>query len=187
MGRLTETQTPVKLFFALMSGQDGLFPLCEELLTEEFGPVDLKDDPYPFDPMTDYYAGEFGKGLQKIFLSAKDLIPPDKLVEIKLRTNEMEEQLARERQPGEADPERIVNIDPGYLSHSKIVLATTKDHSHRLYVGRGVFEEVTLNYQRVPGRYQPRPWTYRDYRMEERAAFFNLMRTTYVEQLKQTP
>lgn len=187
MGRTPTTQAPVKLFFALMSGQSALFAHCEKLLSEEFGAIDLRDDPYAFDPMTNFYAKEFGSGLQKKILSTERLIEPEALVRIKLRTNEMEEELTREHKPDETVSGRIINIDPGYLSYSKIILASTKDHLHRIYIGQGIFEEITLLYQRIPGRYSPNPWTYRDYRCEERIDFFALMRETYIDQLKQTP
>ena len=167
-----------------MSAREDLLGRTEKLLEMEFGPVDLRDAVYDFDPMTDYYAGEFGRGLRKIIFSLEETIPAEKLVEVKIRTNEIEEELAREFAPGEAKPPRVVNIDPGYLNHSKVVLATTKDHSHRLYMGRGIFEEVTLNYRRVPGEYQAHAWTFRDYQMPGRIAFFGRVRELYREGIK---
>lgn len=185
MARIAEEPPPVKLFFALMSGDEALFQECEKELEKEFGAVDMRGERYDFDPMTDYYEPEFGKGLKKQILAVGELVAPDRLAEIKLRTNRMEEELARERDPDAQGPNRVVNIDPGYLNHSKVVLATTKDHAHRIYMGRGIFEEVTLNYRRVPARYEPHPWTYRDYRDPARVVFFGRLRAAYEEQLKQ--
>ncbi len=70
---------------------------------------------------------------------------------------------------------RRVNLDPGYLIASKLVLATTKDFAHRIYLGQGIYGEVTLNYRRGQG-WQPHPWTYADYRSPLALEFFALVR-----------
>ena len=117
-------------------------------------------------------------GLRKHFISFHELIAPERLVDAKLRTNELEELFAREDGGGG----RTVNVDPGCVNHSKMVLATTKDHAHRVYVGRGIFEEVTLSYRRTEG-FIPNPWTYPDYRSPERLAFFGRLREIYCRQI----
>ncbi len=183
MGGRVEQQTPVKLFVALMAGSEALLKQAEERLETEFGPSDLRDETFAFDPLTPYYAAEFGQGLLKRIVAFESLVAPERLVEIKIRTNEMElEDFAGDPAP-EGTPCRQVNLDPGYLNQAKVVLATTKDRNHRLYVARGIFEEVTLCYQRVPATYTVNPWTYPDYRMPERLAFFNRLRQRYREQL----
>jgi hypothetical protein len=78
---------------------------------------------------------------------------------------------------------RAVNIDPGYISLGKLVLASTKNHGHRLYVGQGVYAEVTLTYQR--GRFRPWPWTYPDYGSEDYCAMFGEQRERYKAQLRE--
>jgi hypothetical protein len=180
MGRREENQPPAKLFFALMAREEDVLLDCEARLAAEFGPVDLRDTPYDFDSLTDYYSGEFGLGLHKQIVSIGPLVAPDRLVEIKIRTNELELALGAE---GGA---RRVNIDPGYLVSGKVVLATTKDHAHRIYVGRGIFEEVTLSYLRAANGYVAQPWTYPDYKMPGRLAFFGRLRETYRRQLRET-
>jgi hypothetical protein len=182
VGGRVEHQTPVKLFFALMAGSETLLKQAEERLETEFGPVDLRDDTFSFDPLTSYYASEFGEGLLKRIVAVEPLVAPERLVDIKIRTNEMELEFAAEPPP-DGKPCRQINLDPGYLNQAKVVLATTKDRNHRLYVARGIFEEVTLCYQRVPATYTVNPWTYPDYRMPERLAFFNRLRQRYREQL----
>lgn len=180
MGRREEHQPPVKLFFALMAREEAVLLECAARLAAEFGPVDLRDAPYDFDPLTDYYAGEFGRELRKQIVSVGPLIAPDRLVEIKIRTNELELALGAE------GGTRRVNIDPGYLVSGKVVLATTKDHAHRIYAGRGIFEEVTLSYLRAAGGYVAQPWTYPDYKMPERLEFFGRLREAYRRQLRET-
>lgn len=165
-----------------MAGEENLFELAEEAIVRRFSAVDLHDEPYPFDPLTSYYHPEFGEGLTKRMFSVSDLVPPDQLVDIKIWTNDLEEELG---QGAEGELKRRVNIDPGYLNHSKVVLATTKDHAHRLYIGRGIFEEITLNYHRREQGYLPNPWTYPDYRMPERLAFFARVRDQYCEQIEE--
>jgi len=64
-----------------------------------------------------------------------------------------------------------------------MVLATTKNYSHRLYLGKGIYAEVTLKYE--DGRYKPLPWTYPDYRSEEYMEFFDSIREKYSRQLQQ--
>jgi hypothetical protein len=184
MARCNENQTPVRLFFALMTRLPELFEECEETLAEEFGPVDLRGEIYEFDEMTEYYAKEFGAGLRKKMISVGRLIALEDLVVVKRRTNEIEDQMARRAAPGVPESPRVVNIDPGYLSLSKVVLATTKDNAHRLYMGRGIFEEVTLTFRRRSEGYEPNPWTYKDYRDPARLEFFNRLRGVYGLQLR---
>ena len=77
--------------------------------------------------------------------------------------------------------QRVVNLDPGYIGLSKLVLATTKDHAHRIYIQRGIYAEVTLRY--IKGAWSPWPWTYPDYAAETYHPFFMRVRERLVEQL----
>ena len=184
MGVGEENQPPVKLFFALMSGQPELFEACERALREEFGPLDERSEPFAFDPYTSYYEREFGVGLEKRIVAARDLIAPERLAGIKLRTNRLELELTSPAARESDRAKRAVNVDPGYLNDSKVVLATTKDQAHRIYVGRGIFEEVTLNYRRSSRGYEPNPWTYPDYAAPGRLEFFGRLREVYREQIE---
>ena len=209
MGARHEQQPPVKLFFAMMAAGPALLEKCERDLAALYGPTDLRGDLFAFDPFTDYYAKEFGTGLVKRIVSVEPLIPAEELVDVKIRTNQMEQDFVApvgEGAPGEMcvpvgegkpvregppaqktggaeHPRRLVNMDPGYLNLSKVVLASTKDHWHRLYVGRGIFEEITLSYRRMEGGFCPMQWTYPDYRDPERIAFFHRLRERYQAQL----
>jgi hypothetical protein len=77
---------------------------------------------------------------------------------------------------------RPINIDPGYVHRYKVILATTKDHSHRVYIAEGIYGEVTLHWQQ--NAWKPWPWTYADYQTREAGAFFVRARTAYLEQLQ---
>jgi hypothetical protein len=166
----------VKLFAGLLSGDPDLLRRARQLLVKRFGPVDSESEFWPFD-QTDYYQAEMGPGLQRWFLGFAQLVPPDALAEIKHETNALEAAIADDCQLLEIP--RPVNIDPGYLDLTKLVLATTKDRGHRIYLGQGIYAEVTLQY--VQGAWQILPWTYPDYRRAEYHAFFNRLR----EQLRQ--
>ena len=117
---------------------------------------------------TDYYEPTMGPGILKCFWAFERLIDPGALVDIKLQTNAWEREYAETG--GHAEP-RPLNLDPGYLTPAKLVLASTKDHAHRLYLSRGIFAEVTLFYK--DRRWQHRDWTFPDYRRDDYQKFFS--------------
>ena len=171
---------PVKLLVGLLGGDPDLLRRARQLLVRRFGPVDAESDLWPFD-QTDYYQDEMGPGLQRWFLGFAPLIPPDQLADIKHETNAIEETIAADC--ALLDIARPVNIDPGYLDLSKLVLATTKDRAHRIYLGHGIYAEVTLQY--AQGAWQVLPWTYPDYRRPEYHAFFSRLRDQYHQQQRE--
>ncbi len=163
--------TPVLLVVAAFSRHDGLLDLARRRLEAEYGPVARESARFAF-TQTRYYEKTMGPGLRKQLWAFAGLIAPDRLAEVKLRTNALEAELAA------GYPEaRPLNLDPGYLALGKFVLATTKDQAHRLYLRDGIFAEVTLHYQ--GGEYRPWPWTYADYRLPEVAAFLGEAREFY--------
>jgi len=126
-------------------------------MEKAFGPAELPSEVMNFD-FTHYYDQEMGSPLYRRFVGFRDLIDPARLVEAKLTTNALECDFAG-RSAGE--PLRPINLDPGYVEPAKLVLASMKNFSHRIYLDQGVFAEVTLMYQK--GRWQPLPWTFPDY------------------------
>lgn len=173
MGSIHEPQ-PVKLIVSLLTGDPGWLAEAKARLVSLFGPIDWESRLLPFEH-TEYYTAEFGPGLQRQIVSFDRLIAPGDLAAIKRQTNEVEQSLA-------SGGKRRVNIDPGYVALGKIVLASTKDHGHRLYLGQGIYGEVTLTYQR--GHFRPWPWTYPDYASEEYRALFEQIRDRYKAQLR---
>ena len=131
-----------------------------------WGPVALTSDRFPFED-TEYYQTTMGSGLQKIFFAFEQLIDPSELVPRKHRTNAWEEQYSQQHHYDEIRP---LNLDPGYISEAKLVLASTKDRDHRLYLSDGIFAEGTLFF--YSGAWKTRPWTYPDYRSEGYHRFF---------------
>jgi hypothetical protein len=173
MGTAREPQ-PVKLIASLLTGEPDLLEQAKQALSDAFGPIDFESEWLPFDH-TDYYTAEFGPKLRRRLVTFELLIDPGDLPAIKRRTNDLEWSLAKAGQ-------RRVNIDPGYLSLGKLVLASTKDHAHRLYLGQGVYGEGTLSYQQ--GRFRPWPWTYPDYASDFYCTMFEQIRGRYKAQLR---
>jgi len=155
----------------MIASRRELFDEAISELTAAFGPADLVSEIMDFD-LTDYYNEQMGSPLYRRFVSFERLIPPDSLAEAKLMTNQVEARFA-ERAAGR--PTRPVNLDPGYVAPSKLVLASMKDFSHRIYLGRGVYAEVTLLYRR--GRWEPLGWTFPDYASGRYDAFLTEARS----------
>jgi hypothetical protein len=173
MGTARDPQ-PAKLIASLLTGDTSLLATVKARLSDTFGPIDFESELLPFDH-TDYYAPEFGPELKRQIVTFEQLVAPGDLPAIKRRTNELEWSLA------EAGKRRV-NIDPGYVSLGKMVLASTKDHAHRLYLGEGVYGEGTLVFQR--GHFRPWPWTYPDYGSDLYCAMFEAIRERYKVQLR---
>lgn len=133
---------------------------------ERFGPVALRSPRFDFTE-TDYYEALMGDGLIKQFWAFEQLMDPACLADLKNASNQAESayrDVSQFRQP------RPLNIDPGYMTLSKLVLASTKNHAHRIYLRDGIFAEITLRYRQRC--WQPWEWTYPDYRRPDFAAFF---------------
>lgn len=166
---------PVKLIASLLSKDVAAIEQAKDALAQVFGPIEYESELLPFDH-TDYYAAEFGPDLQRAIVAFEPLVDPEDLPNIKHRTNKLEWSLT-------GTDCRRVNIDPGYVSLGKMVLASTKNHAHRLYLGRGIYGESTLTYQR--GSFRAWPWTYPDYASARYCAIFDEIRDRYKVQLRQ--
>ena len=168
---------PVKLFTGLLIWGELALADVEAALVAALGPVDHRTPRMPFE-FTDYYAREMGEILDRVFFSFEDLIDASELAPIKVRTNAIEDEFRRDTEP----VKRPVNIDPGYIEQSKVVLASTKNFYHRVYLGHGVFGETTMHFRN--NTYQFFPWTYPDYQSRDYQEFFQRMRQIYRTQLR---
>lgn len=164
-----------KLIVGLISNDAALFEKVSKILSHRFGKIDMISPLLEFN-QTDYYEKELGTNLKRRFLSFERLIPASRLPKIKLYANALETQLAA------AGNLRTINIDPGYVSLSKLVLATTKNFVHRIYVSDGIFEEITLIFK--DRSFQPGALTYPDYRSEKHLEIFNAIREKYRQQIE---
>lgn len=169
---------PVKLVIGILAANHNCLHAAAEALANNFGEVDFTSEVWPFDK-TDYYKVQTGSHILRQFISIKNLIDPGKLAKIKHQTNKLEQKLTKAL----ALPlPRPVNLDPGIIEPSKLILATTKNYSHRIYIGKNMYAEVTLIFDK--GCWRPQDYTYPDYRQQCYFDFFDTVRTRLLEQLK---
>jgi len=177
MWKLKEPNS-VKLVIGVLAANYQCLNCAADMLTDKFGNADFTSDVWPFDK-TDYYKDQTGPRILRQFLSIEKLIDPGRLAKIKLRTNKLEQKLAKILS---IPLPRPVNLDPGIIEPSKLVLATTKNYSHRIYIGKKMYAEVTLIFDK--GGWKPLDHTYPDYRQQCYFDFFEKVRTRLLEQLK---
>ena len=168
---------PVKPFAGVLFSDEQLVPLVREQLVTLFGPIDDQTGLLKFES-TDYYSEEMGDALDRIFFSFENLVKADSLESMKLETNRIESELAFVSK----GVTRPVNLDPGYIEQSKVILFSTKNFYHRAYIGSGIFAEVTMHFKKNGNQFFP--WTYPDYQSPASQKFFDRMRRTYREQLE---
>ena len=164
----------VKLFAAITFNNQNNYKQVKQILIKEYGQIHLESEIYDF-TFTDYYAAEMDSNLKKQFVAFQPLIRPENLIEIKLWTNEVEKQFS-------INDKRQVNIDPGYLTNANIVLATTKNYSHRIYLGQGIYGDVHLRY--IKHQFQSLEWTYPDYKQKLAIEFFTQLKKLYMASRK---
>ncbi|MCX7995526.1 MAG: DUF4416 family protein [candidate division WOR-3 bacterium] len=138
--------------------------LALEGFKELLGSVIKKSDVIPFIHTT-YYNKEMGENLFRQWVLFEKFINPDLLIDLKHRANEIESKFLNE------NGGRKINIDPGLISLSNLVLASTKNYAHRIYLGKGIYAEITLIYKNQ--QFRPLEWTYPDYREEIALKFFD--------------
>lgn len=161
-----------KLFIGIITASEEYLTIAENRLTKKFGTIDFKSSEIPF-IHTEYY-NSLGRNLFKTLISFKKLIRRERIPEIKLFTNYLENKIS-------GNKKRKINIDPGYLTLSNVFLASCKDYFHRVYLSKGVYLENELKY--VNKRFEPWDWTYQDYVKPEYLEFFYNVRKTYYNQL----
>jgi hypothetical protein len=167
MGRIRTPEKSLLFIGALFSDQE-YYLRAYGILNRSFGEVAMESSPFKWD-FSDHYRQEMGAPLYRRFLFFRKLIDPGNLADIKLATNEIERSMS-------VDERRLINLDPGYLTLAKIVLASTKDYSHRIYLKEGIHAEVTLIYSKETGQYIPNINTYNDYKDERHGKIFLLGR-----------
>jgi Domain of unknown function (DUF4416) len=167
---------PVKLFTGVLTSIPEIAPKAEQRLTALFGPVDSRSERFLFD-LTDYYNETMGTPIYRYFISFEKLIEPSAIAGAKVQTNELECAFS----PDYPQLQRPINLDPGYLEQSKIVLASTKNFYHRILISGGIYAEVTLHFEE--GAWQTLPWTFPDYKTSRYHQYFSSLRDIYRNQL----
>jgi hypothetical protein len=169
---------PALRIVAVFSRHPEAIEWARQTTEEVWGPIALESELFDHHE-TNYYEATMGRDLKKAFFAFETLVDPAGLVEWKEQSNRWEidyQDLARHAEP------RPLNLDPAYLTEAKLILATTKDRDHRIYLDRGIYAENTLYFYR--GAWQPRPWTYPDYQRADYHRFFvrcrELLRLQYI-------
>jgi hypothetical protein len=172
--------TPVKPICGVIYKEDALYEEVKRRLAAEWGSIDRESPAFDFD-LTGYYEDEMGQGLRRRFMSFESLAEPETLVDRKLRSINLEEDLRL----GSAAAGRPANIDPGYLSASALIMATAKAFSHRVPLGRGIYGHLEFLFTRTGVKVLD--WTYPDLRKVPPQEFFRSVRELYLGQLRGRP
>lgn len=166
MGRIARLQ-PVLRFAAIYANRLESLQWARDQMESVWGGIALSSPIWPFTE-THYYTASMGSDLKKQLLVFSGLHNPEDMPDWKCQSNEWEDVY---QSLGGHSVQRAVNIDPGYVTLAKLVLATTKDRDHRIYLRRGIFAEVTLHFKH--GKWQSDRWTYADYQRAEYHDFLN--------------
>jgi hypothetical protein len=164
---------PVTLIIGVIFADEDLLEGLEIELQHLFGSIDLRSPVYDFD-VTDYYREEMGEALKRIFYSFADLIGPETLVDVKVASNKVEGRFT-------ADGRRRVNIDPGYMDFYKLVLASNKYLGQKIYLGKGVYADPTLYYDKG---WKPYDWGFPDFKSGRYDRFLSQVRTEYKKKIR---
>jgi len=165
MGSPTPPEKSLLFVGTLFSNED-YYIEARQSLERIFGEIIMESPAMRWD-FSDYYRDELGEPIYRRFIFLKNLIEPENLSTIKLITNEIEKNLS-------IGEKRNINLDPGYMTPAKIILASTKDYSHRIYLKDGIYAEVTLIFKN--GRFIPHINTYKDYKDERYLRIFMMAR-----------
>jgi hypothetical protein len=171
---LREPLPALTVLSVLSADWEPLWPDILNDLAPVFGPCDFVSDLLDFSHTT-YYDQELGTPLKRRILAFRDLVPQERLAELKLATVGLETDLAR------PDGSRRVNLDPGLLTQERLVLASSKNFPHRVYLGRGIYADLTLVYTRSGWKNQP--WTFPDYATPQMHDLFDSLRQSYRDKL----
>lgn len=161
-----------KLIIGVIYHDEEIFKRAMDILTEEFGEIDDCSEEFSFsEEFSTYYDDEIGgEGMRRIY-SFKELVDPSRQADIKIRTNEIEASFSE-------GGKRKINLDPGFINHGRLLLATTKETGFRIPLKDGIYTELTLFWAR--GGWQKLPWTYRDYQSEKVQNFITKVRKNYL-------
>jgi hypothetical protein len=167
---------PAKPVLSILSARwDRFWPELRKTLENRLSPMDYVSEEIPF-TQTTYYDKELGTPITRRLISFERLMPLDDLPEIKLWTNSLEENGTT------TTGNRLFNLDPGYLNQERLVLATGKNFTHRIYLRSGIWADLTLIYQR--GQWVDLPWTFPDYATAEIKDHLTRLRTLYTLQVR---
>lgn len=166
-----------KLIVGVIYSDKEVFEKAMKMLTDAFGETDGVCEEFSFsEEFSNYYDEELGgEGMRRIY-SFKKTVDASRQAEIKEMTNEFERVLS-------VDGNRKINLDPGFINHGRLMLATTKNAGFRIPLSNGIYTELTLFYAR--GEWHKFPWTYRDYQSERVQKFLTEVRSKYLAERRE--
>ena len=165
-----------KLIVGVIYNDEEIYNQALKMLTEEFGEIDGESERFSFSKeFSDYYDEELGGEGQRVIFSFRDTVDASRQAEIKKKTNEMERILSK-------DGNRLINLDPGFINHGRLMLATTKKAGFRIPLSDGIYTELTLFWAK--GAWHKLPWSYRDYQSEKVQRFLTATRKRYLAERK---
>lgn len=172
---LLKPPVPANLTCSVTYRDEAVYADAMAHLAERFGAVDATSDAYDFSSISDHYDAEMGGPLVKRIVSFERLLSRERFTAAKLFSVGIEDHFS-------VDGKRRINLDPGLLTMENFLLSTGKNHSHRIYLGEGVWAEVTLLFTKH-ATVQELPWTYRDYLRDPAASFLLSLRGIYKKKL----
>lgn len=164
------------LFIGMLFPEKEVFDEVTPRLKDKFGNILFESESQPWN-FSDHYREEMGAPLYRKFIFFGEVIDPSILPEIKLFTNEIESSYSH-------FGKRRINLDPGYITLAKVVLASTKNYSHRIYLGKGIYAELALIYRGE--QFHPMPYTYNDYKDPAYVSLFMKARNLLKKPKKKT-
>jgi len=150
------------LFIGTLFPDESIFNQVIPDLQDKFGNILFQSNIQPW-KYSEHYNNEMGTPLYRKFIFFAEIIDPSTLADIKLLTNGIEDVYSH-------DGKRLINLDPGYITLAKVVLASTKNYSHRIYLGKGIYAELALVYRNQ--QFITMPYTYNDYKDQTYLAMF---------------
>ena len=166
-----------KLIIGIIYHDMDIYNKAIDRLVEKFGPIDFISERFSFSKeFSTYYDDELGGEGERVILSFEQTVDATKQAQIKTYTNELEKEFS-------TDGKRLINLDPGFLNHGRLMLATTKETGFRIPLSDGIYTELTLFFAR--GSWQRFPWTYRDYQSKRVQDFLTIVRRKYLNQRKE--
>ncbi|RKZ34751.1 hypothetical protein DRQ33_01445 [bacterium] len=166
---------PVQFFVGVIISEMELWDNISRAISSNWGEIEFSSEKVDFDQFTQYYQSEMGTGLTRFWFALEGIRFPDDLIRIKWSCTAIENSLTQ-------DKNRRVNLDPGYITEAKVILASFKDFAHRIYLTEGVYADMQLIWR--DGKFIPREWTFADYRSDIAQKFFTRLRETYRRKLK---
>ena len=167
-----------KLIVGVIYNDEKIYEKALQMLTDAFGEIDGESERFSFSKeFSSYYDNELGGEGQRVIFSFRDTVDPSRQAEIKKATNEMERILS------DGQGNRLINLDPGFINHGRLMLATTKNAGFRIPLGDGIYTELTLFWAK--GEWHKLPWSYRDYQSEKVQRFLTATRNIYLAQRKE--